>query len=116
MENTPKPEKGSVSAKIGAFLMCLLVPGALASFVFACLSFGSCSKDYSLGCGYVLFFEWLIIGFELAITFVCLLISLKKREKPIHRELWKIELGVFIVLLIALGFSIYPEWHRMGIF
>ena len=108
-----KQKKGQVSGHIGRLMMFLLVPGALGSFVFSCLSFMSCTNNYSLGCSYVLFFEWVIFGFELAITFLLLLISLKNREKPIHRELWKVEFGVFIVLLIALGFSLYPEFARM---
>ena len=112
----PKSEKGSISARVGVLLMYLLVPGALISFILSCVSFVDCSAEYTLGCGFVLFFEWVIIGFELAITFICLLVSLKNREKPIHKDLWKVELGVFIVLLIALGLSVYPEWLRLGIF
>ena len=108
-----KQKKGQASGHIGRLMMFLLVPGALISFIVSIFSLSSCTANYSLGCSFGLFFEWVIFGFELAITFVLLLISLKNKEKPIHRELWKVELGVFIVLLIALGFSLYPEFARM---
>ncbi|MBR0134532.1 hypothetical protein IJM16_04730 [Candidatus Saccharibacteria bacterium] len=105
----PKPEKGTTSAYVGSFLMILLAPGALISFVVAITSLFKCTSNYSLGCTYGLMFEWIIYGVELAISVILLILSLINRKRPIHRVLWIVELSVVILLVLSLGFSIYPE-------
>jgi hypothetical protein len=109
----PKPEKGKFSGYFGTFMMFLLAPGALVSLIYSCLTSISCTRSYSLGCTYVLFFEWIIFGAGLAVTFLLLLVSLINRNRPIHKKLWKVELAVFIALLIALVLSIIPDQVRM---
>jgi hypothetical protein len=109
----PKPEKGKFSGYFGTFMMFLLAPGALVSLIYSCLTSISCTRSDSLGCTYVLFFEWIIFGAGLAVTFLLLLVSLINRNRPIHKKLWKVELAVFIALLIALVLSIIPDQVRM---